>query len=71
MRLLRASGEPARGVEIKPSPFTDLVGSIADREFVREAMRGVRAVLNAAALRKPHIVTHSTSSSSRPTSPAR
>lgn len=59
MRLLRASGAAARGIDLKPSPFTDLVGSIADPAFVREAMQGVRAVLNTATLHKPHVVTHS------------
>jgi UDP-glucose 4-epimerase len=59
VRVLRERGEPVCGLDIKPSPFTDLVGSITDRAFVREAMRGVRAVVNAATLHKPHIVTHS------------
>lgn len=59
MRVLGAKGERTRGLDIKPSPFTDLVGSIADRAFVREAMHGVRAVLNTATLHKPHVVTHS------------
>ena len=35
MRALRASGRQAIGVDVKPSPFTTLVGSIADRAFVR------------------------------------
>lgn len=58
MRMLRAAGEEARGLDLKPSPFTDLVGSIVDPQFVREAMRGARAVLHTATLHKPHIVTH-------------
>jgi len=59
MRLLRERGEPARGVDLKASPFTDAVGSITDRALVREAMQGVRAVINTATLHKPHVVTHS------------
>src|SRR5690349_11487865 len=59
LRVLRGRGPAARGLDIKPSPFTDVVGSIADRGFVREAMAGVRAVINTATLHKPHIVTHS------------
>ena len=59
MRLLRARGDDARGIDLKRSPFTDLAGSIADRGFVREAMAGVRAVLHTATLHKPHVVTHS------------
>lgn len=59
MRLLRERGEQARGLDLRPSPFTELVGSIADRDFVRAAMEGVRAVLHTATLHKPHVVTHS------------
>jgi UDP-glucose 4-epimerase len=59
MRLLRQGGEQPRGIDLKPSPFTDLVGSITDPAFVRHAMHGVRAVLHTATLHKPHIVTHS------------
>jgi UDP-glucose 4-epimerase len=58
MRQLRAAGRPALGIDIKPSPFTDRVGSIADRVFVRAAMQGITAVLHAATLHKPHVATH-------------
>ena len=59
MRALRAAGRPAIGVDIVAGPFTDRVGSIADRPFVAEAMRGVATVLHAATLHKPHVATHS------------
>jgi UDP-glucose 4-epimerase len=59
LRLLRAQGKAARGLDIKPSPYTDIVGSIADRETVRGAMAGVTAVLHCATLHKPHVATHS------------
>ena len=59
MRVLRERGEEVRGLDLKPSALTDLVGSIADRAFVREAMQGVRTVLHTATLHKPHVVTHS------------
>ncbi len=59
MRILRGRGEDVRGLDIKPSGFTDLVGTIADRDIVRDAMRGVRTVLHTATLHKPHVVTHS------------
>ena len=39
MRELRATGRDAVGVDIKPSEFTDHVGSITDRDFVRRRMR--------------------------------
>jgi len=46
------------GIDILPSPYTTHVGSIADRDLVREAMRGVDAVLHTATLHKPHVGTH-------------
>jgi len=58
MRSLRAAGRPALGVDIKPSPFTDRAGSIGDRDFVRDAMSGARAVVHTATLHKPHVATH-------------
>jgi UDP-glucose 4-epimerase len=59
MRTLQNSVHQAIGLDIKPGPFTQLLGSIVDREFVRNSMRGVDAVIHAATLHKPHVVTHS------------
>lgn len=59
IRTLRLRHRPATGLDIKPSPFTDHVGSITDRDFVRAAMAGVHTVVHAATLHKPHIATHS------------
>jgi len=59
MRTLRAEGRPALGLDIRPSAFTDRVGSIADPAFVAECMAGARAVIHAATLHKPHVATHS------------
>src|SRR5215813_4274056 len=58
MRTLHVDGREARGVDIRPSPFTDCVGSICDRDLVARCMRGVRGVLHAATLHKPHLATH-------------
>ena len=58
MRQLRAAGRDAVGIDIKPSAFTDHVGSITDRDFVRRHMKGVRSVIHAATLHKPHVATH-------------
>lgn len=58
MRTLPLAGHEPIGLDIKPSPFTHAVGSVADREFVRQSMRGVRAVLHTATLHKPHVGTH-------------
>lgn len=59
VRLLRGQGRAARGIDIKPSDHTDIVGSIADRDVVRSAMEGVTSVLHCATLHKPHVATHS------------
>jgi UDP-glucose 4-epimerase len=57
-RTLRASAHEAIGIDITASPYTDRVGSIVDRAFVRTCMRGVDAVLHTATLHKPHVATH-------------
>ena len=59
MRRLRAEHRSARGMDTKPSPFTDCVGSIGDRDFINACMPGVRAVIHAASLHKPHVATRS------------
>jgi UDP-glucose 4-epimerase len=59
MRTLRAKTRPARGIDLKPSGFTDNVGSITDRMFVRQAVAGARSIIHAATLHKPHVVTSS------------
>ena len=59
MRTLLASGREAIGIDLKASPFTTMVGSIVDRTFVKQCVRGVDAVVHAATLHKPHVATHS------------
>jgi UDP-glucose 4-epimerase len=59
VRRLRADGRAVRGLDIKASSHTDLVGSIADEAFVREAMSGITQVIHSATLHKPHVATHS------------
>lgn len=58
MRTLRERGVAARGLDIVATPWTDAVGSITDRAFVRAAMAGVTGVLHTATLHKPHVATH-------------
>jgi len=58
MRTLRAQGHGATGLDVLPSPTTDVVGSIVERGVVRGCMAGVDAVLHAATLHKPHVATH-------------
>jgi UDP-glucose 4-epimerase len=59
MRTLPQMGHDTLGVDIQQTPFTQAVGSITDRAFVKRCMRGVQAVLHAATLHKPHVATHS------------
>ena len=49
----------ALGLDILPSPYTDIVGSVADRAVVRRAVAGVDAIVHAATLHKPHVGSHS------------
>ncbi|WP_020472839.1 NAD-dependent epimerase/dehydratase family protein [Zavarzinella formosa] len=58
MRTLRNAGHQPVGLDKLASPFTTHLGSIADRETVRQAMRGVEAVIHTATLHKPHVATH-------------
>ena len=59
IRRLRAMGQSVRGLDIKATPFTDHVGSIGDRNLVRQCMEGVHSVIHTATLHKPHLATHS------------
>ncbi len=58
MRTLRGTSDEPVGLDIKPSPFTDHIGSVTDRPCVRRCLRGIDAVVHAATLHKPHIGTH-------------
>ena len=58
VRVLGADGEDVVGLDALESPYTSVVGSIADRDCVRRAVEGADAVLHAATLHKPHVGTH-------------
>jgi nucleoside-diphosphate-sugar epimerase len=59
VRTLHGTSHEVIGLDRTPSPFTSNVGSITDRNCVRQCLRGVHAVLHAATLHKPHVVSHS------------
>jgi len=59
IRTLQNSAHDAIGVDVKAGPFTHRVGSIVDRGFVKQCMKGIDAVIHTATLHKPHIATHS------------
>ena len=58
VRTLPSLGYQVVGLDLVESPFTNEVGSIADRSHVKRCMKGVDAVIHTATLHKPHIVTH-------------
>ena len=58
VRVLEEQGHDVVGLDLLPSPTTHAVGSVADRAFVRAAVRDVEAVVHAATLHKPHVASH-------------
>src|ERR687893_676515 len=58
MRVLATEGCDVVGLDVLDSPYTDFVGSIADRACVRACLQGVDAVLHTATLHKPHVGSH-------------
>ena len=58
VRVLASEGCDVVGLDVLASPYTTVVGSIADRACVRRCVRGVDAVLHSATLHKPHVGSH-------------
>ena len=58
MRSLEDTEHEATGLDIKSSPFTHCVGSIAERSLVKRCLHDVDVVLHTATLHKPHIASH-------------
>jgi UDP-glucose 4-epimerase len=58
VRVLRDGGYDVTGIDVRPSPYTAVVGSVADRAVVRECLAGADAVLHTATLHKPHVGSH-------------
>lgn len=58
VREFGAAGHDVVGLDVAASPFTTVVGSITDKTLVRQALRGVDAVLHTASLHKPHVRSH-------------
>ncbi len=58
MRTLRARGEEPVGMDLIASDYTECVGSVLNRDFVRECLADCDAVLHTATLHKPHVGTH-------------
>jgi UDP-glucose 4-epimerase len=58
VRVLEATEHEVVGLDLLASEFTHVVGSIAERDCVREAVAGVDAVIHTATLHKPHVGSH-------------
>ncbi len=62
LQATNASGEgdpiEVVGLDIKPSPFTAMVGSITDVDCVSRAVDGMTVIFHTATLHKPHVATH-------------
>eukprot|EP00009_Paramoeba_aestuarina_P016354 CAMPEP_0201523844 /NCGR_PEP_ID=MMETSP0161_2-20130828/20958_1 /ASSEMBLY_ACC=CAM_ASM_000251 /TAXON_ID=180227 /ORGANISM="Neoparamoeba aestuarina, Strain SoJaBio B1-5/56/2" /LENGTH=439 /DNA_ID=CAMNT_0047923069 /DNA_START=80 /DNA_END=1399 /DNA_ORIENTATION=- len=57
--LFQNLGIESRGFDIVPSPSTRTVGSIAEEEEVRKAMKGCKGVIHCAALHAPNLAYYS------------
>ena len=55
VRTLRDRGDDVIGLDLRPSKWTNVVGSVADIEVAREVMAGVEVVLHTATLHKPQL----------------
>lgn len=58
VRVLRAAGADVLGIDVLPSAFTDVVGSVTDRGLVERCLDGAGGVVHAATLHKPHVGSH-------------
>jgi nucleoside-diphosphate-sugar epimerase len=58
VRSLRDLAHQVVGLDTVASTFTTHLGSITDRQVVRECVRGADTVIHAATLHKPHVATH-------------
>lgn len=58
VRLLRDRGYDVTGVDVRQSPYTTVIGSVADPVLVRDCLAGAVAVIHAATLHKPHVGSH-------------
>ncbi|BCI53390.1 dTDP-glucose 4,6-dehydratase [Mycolicibacterium litorale] len=57
VRTLTAQRHDVVGFDTRASPWTSIVGSVADRDATRAAADGVDAVIHTAALHKPQVAT--------------
>jgi nucleoside-diphosphate-sugar epimerase len=58
VRVLSEQEHEVVGLDVLKSPYTTVVGSIADRPTVHRCVSGVDAVVHTATLHKPHVGSH-------------
>jgi nucleoside-diphosphate-sugar epimerase len=58
VRVLGGEGHDVVGVDVLDAPYTNVLGSVANRSCVRTSVEGANAVLHTATLHKPHIGSH-------------
>ena len=58
VRVLAGEGCEVVGLDVLGSPWTTVVGSIADPACVRRCVEGVDGIVHAATLHKPHVASH-------------
>src|SRR3954466_7051676 len=58
MRTLPEEGHEVVGLDILESPYTQVVGSVADRALAKRCVDGADAIVHAATLHKPHVGSH-------------
>jgi len=58
IRKLLENNQQFIGIDLKPSSYTNRLGSITDRRFVKQCFKDVNVVIHTATLHKPHVATH-------------
>jgi UDP-glucose 4-epimerase len=58
VRTLQGTTHEVVGLDRTASSFTERVGTITNRDFVRRCVQGMDAVIHTATLHKPHVATH-------------
>jgi UDP-glucose 4-epimerase len=54
----RGLGHEIVGLDMLSGPYTTCVGSVTDRDSVRQCMSGVEWVLHTVTLHRPHVDSH-------------
>jgi nucleoside-diphosphate-sugar epimerase len=58
VRTLQEGNHEVVGLDILDTPFTTHIGSVVNRAYVKQCLKGVKTVYHTATLHKPHVATH-------------